>query len=60
MFYDNFEVGDTLEYDEIWEGRKTGKVIKKVLTKEMLEDIKKWETKINEHNMRVIKKEKGL
>jgi len=58
MFYDDFEVGDTLGYDEIWEGRKTGRVIEKVLTEQMLNDIKKWEKEENEHNMRIIKKKK--
>jgi hypothetical protein len=58
MFYDDFEVGDTLGYDEIWEGRKTGRVIEKVLTEQILSDIKTWEKKENEHNMRIIKKKK--
>lgn len=58
MFYDDFEVGDTLGYDENWEGRKTGRVIEKVLTEQMLNDIKTWEKKENEHNMRIIKKKK--
>ena len=58
MFYDDFEVGDTLGYDEIWEGRKTGRVIEKVLTEQMLNDIKEWEKEENEHNMRIIKNKK--
>lgn len=58
MFYDDFEVGDTLGYDEIWEGRRTGRVIEKVLTEQLLNDIKTWEKKENEHNMRIIKKKK--
>lgn len=56
MFYDDFEVGDTLGWDEIWEGRRTGRVIEKVLTEQLLSDIKKWEKEENEHNMRIIKK----
>ena len=56
MFYDNFEVGDTIGWDENWEGRRTGRVIEKVLTEQLLSDIKRWETKENEHNMRIIKK----
>lgn len=57
MFYDNFEVGDTIGWDENWEGRRTGRVIEKVLTEQLLNDIKTWETKENEHNMRIIKKQ---
>lgn len=56
MFYDDFEVGDTIGWDQIWEGRNTGKVIEKVLTEQMLNDIKIWEKEHNEHNMRIIKK----
>jgi hypothetical protein len=56
MFYDDFQVGDTIGWDEIWEGRNTGRVIEKVLTEQMLSDIKEWETQENEHNMRIIKK----
>jgi hypothetical protein len=40
------------------EGRKTGRVIEKVLTEQILSDIKTWEKKENEHNMRIIKKKK--
>lgn len=57
MFYDDFEVGDTIGWDENWEGRRTGRVIEKVLTEQLLNDIKTWETKENEHNMRIIKKQ---
>lgn len=57
MFYDDFEVGDTIGYDENWDGRRTGRVIEKVLTEQLLSDIKRWETKENEHNMRIIKKQ---
>jgi hypothetical protein len=59
MFYDDFEVGDTIEYDENWDGRLTGRVIEHVLTELSLSDIKKWEKKENEHNMRIIKKKDG-
>ena len=58
MFYDDFEVGDTIGYDEIWEGRRTGRMIEHVLTEISLKDIKTWEKKENEHNMRIIKKKK--
>lgn len=57
IFYDDFEVGDTIGWDENWEGRRTGRVIEKVLTEQLLNDIKTWETKENEHNMRIIKKQ---
>lgn len=57
MFYDDFEVGDTIGWDENWEGRRTGRVIEKVLTEQLLNDIKTWETKENGHNMRIIKKQ---
>ncbi len=56
MFYDDFEVGDTIGYDEIWDGRLTGRVIEHVLTELSLSDIKEWEREENEHNMRIIKK----
>jgi len=59
IFYDDFEVGDTIGYDENWDGRRTGRVIEKVLTEQLLSDIKRWETKENEHNMRIIKKQGG-
>jgi hypothetical protein len=57
MFYDDFEVGDTIGYDENWDGRRTGRMIEHVLTEISLKDIKTWETKENEHNMRIIKKQ---
>jgi len=60
MFYDDFEVGDTIGYDEIWDGRPTGRVVEKVLTEQFLSDIKKWETEENEHNMRILKKREEL
>jgi hypothetical protein len=56
MFYDDFEVGDTIGYDENWDGRLTGRMIEHVLTEISLKDIKTWETKDNPHNMRIIKK----
>jgi hypothetical protein len=56
MFYDDFEVGDTIGYDENWDGRLTGRMIEHVLTEISLKDIKTWETKQNPHNMRIIKK----
>ena len=56
MFYDDFEVGDTIAYDEVWDGRTTGRVIEKVLTESFLRAIKEWEPEENEHNMRIIKK----
>ena len=56
MFYDDFEVGDTIGYDENWDGRFTGRVIEHVLTELSLSDIKEWEREENEHNMRIIKK----
>ena len=56
MFYDDFEVGDTIGYDENWDGRFTGRVIEKVLTQAFLDGIKEFETEKNEHNMRIIKK----
>ncbi len=59
MFYDDFEVGDIIGYDENWEGRTTGRIVEKVLTEEFLRDIKKWETEENYHNMRIIKKKDG-
>lgn len=58
MFYDDFEVGDTIGYDENWDGRLTGRMIEHVLTELSLSDIKKWEKKENPHNMRIIKKNK--
>jgi hypothetical protein len=59
MFYDDFEVGDTIGYDENWNGRNTGRIVEHVLTEISLSDIKKWEKKENEHNMRIIKKKDG-
>ena len=56
MFYDDFEVGDTIAYNEIWGGITTGRVVKKILTEEFLSDIKKWDTEKNYHNMIIIKK----
>lgn len=57
MFYDDFEVGDTIGYDQVVNySQKTGKVIEFVLTEETLMDIKKWETEENFHNMRILKK----
>jgi len=56
MFYDDFEVGDTIGYDENWDGRLTGRMIEHVLTEISLKDIKTWEKKENPHNMRIIKK----
>lgn len=56
MFYDDFEVGDTIWYDENWDGRNTGRMIEHVLTEVSLRDIKIWEKEFNEHNMRIIKK----
>jgi hypothetical protein len=58
MFWDDFEVGDTIGYDENWDGRLTGRMIEHVLTELSLSDIKKWEKKENLHNMRIIKKNK--
>jgi hypothetical protein len=59
MFYDDFEVGDTIGYDENWNGRNTGRIVEHVLTEISLSDIKKWEKKENPHNMRIIKKKDG-
>ena len=56
MFYDDFEVGDTIGYDEIWEGRNTGRMITIKLNELFLNQIKEWEREENEHNMRIIKK----
>jgi hypothetical protein len=56
MFWDDFEVGDTIGYDENWNGRNTGRIVEHVLTEISLSDIKKWEKKENRHNMRIIKK----
>jgi hypothetical protein len=56
MFWDDFEVGDTIGYDENWNGRNTGRMVEHVLTEISLSDIKKWEKKENPHNMRIIKK----
>jgi hypothetical protein len=56
MFWDDFEVGDTIGYDENWNGRNTGRIVEHVLTEISLSDIKKWEREENEHNMRIIKK----
>lgn len=57
MFYDDFEVGDTIGYDEMVNfSRKTGKVIEFVLTEELLKDIKEWETGENIHNIRILRK----
>ena len=56
MFYDDFEVGDTIGYDEVWDGRRTGRVIEKVLTQAFLDGIREFESEENEHNMRIIKK----
>jgi hypothetical protein len=56
MFYDDFKVGDTIGWDEVWNGRKTGRIIEKILTEQLLNDIKKWEKENNEHNMLIIKK----
>jgi hypothetical protein len=56
MFWDDFEVGDTIGYDENWDGRNTGRIVEHVLTEISLSDIKKWEKKENRHNMRIIKK----
>jgi hypothetical protein len=56
MFYDDFKVDDTIGWDEVWNGRKTGRIIEKILTEQLLNDIKKWEKENNEHNMRIIKK----
>jgi hypothetical protein len=56
MFYDDFEVGDTIGYDENRDGRLTGRMIEHVLTEISLKDIKTWEKKENPHNMRIIKK----
>ena len=56
MFYDDFEVGDTIGYDENWEGRTTGRIITIKLNELFLNQIKEFETEENEHNMRIIKK----
>jgi len=56
MFYDDFEVGDTIGYDENWEGRNTGRMITIKLNELFLSQIKEFETEENEHNMRIIKK----
>ena len=59
MFYDDFEVGDTIGYDEVWDGRTTGRVIEKLLTQAFLDGIREFESEENEHNMRIIKKRDG-
>ena len=56
MFYDDFEVGDTIGFNEIWVGGKIGNIAEHVLTEETLNNIKIWEKEDNEHNMRIIKK----
>jgi len=56
MFYDDFEVGDTIGYDEKLDGRNTGGIITIKLNELFLNQIKEFETEKNEHNMRIIKK----
>jgi len=62
MFYDDFEVGDVIRWDITYKDVKSGGHIKTgeykdvVLTKEFLDNIKRFEDETNFHNFRIVKK----
>jgi hypothetical protein len=55
IWYDNFNIGDTIRYDINVNYRKTGEVRDFILTEEILKNIKKYEDETNFHNMRVVR-----
>ena len=56
MWYDNFEMGDVIRRDININGVKSGHTKDFILTKDIFDNIKKYEDDSNFYNMRVVGK----